>query len=120
MAAAQAGALTGVRVEAAVVDIFTSIKPSPLLPRPREKETVTPRSNTLDAPLMKTPQFSPTPNTRLILMGDRIRTGTCCHPRVAAARYRRISTMGNCVTFVIFPAAAGSAAPPRAGGHTQG
>jgi hypothetical protein len=44
MAAAQAGALTGVRVEAAVVDIFTSIKPSPkpspLLPRPREKETV--------------------------------------------------------------------------------
>jgi len=40
---------------------------------------VTPRSNTLDAALMKTPQFSPTPNTRL--MGDRIRTGTCCHPK---------------------------------------
>jgi hypothetical protein len=32
--------LTGVRIEAAVVDIFTSNKPSPLLPRPREKETV--------------------------------------------------------------------------------
>jgi hypothetical protein len=28
---------------------------------------------------------------------------------MAASRYRRISTMGNCVTFVIFPAAVGIA-----------
>src|ERR1700730_1398030 len=34
--------------------------------------------------------------------------------KMAASRYRRISTLGNCVTFVIFPAAAGSALRPTA------
>ena len=34
--------------------------------------------------------------------------------KTVASRYRRISTLGNCVTFVIFPAAAGSALRPTA------
>ena len=49
--------------------------------RASSQKSLTPRSNTLDAALMKTPQFSPTPNTRLRLTGDRIRSGTCCHPK---------------------------------------
>jgi hypothetical protein len=49
------------------------------------------------------------------IMSDMAPFSSACMSAVkmAASRYRRISTLGNCVTFVIFPAAAGSAPAPQ-------
>ena len=47
-------------------------------------------------------------------MGKRLSSACMSAVKMATSRYRRISTLGNCVTFVIFPAAAGSALRPTA------